>query len=50
MDQGNLSVKYLCGKSDWAIHKYKIKFTLNYHINTQKMYEMSRTMSLKMRK
>lgn len=34
---GNISVKCLCRKSDWAIWKYRIKFILNYLMDALKV-------------
>ncbi|KFM59342.1 Retrovirus-related Pol polyprotein from transposon TNT 1-94, partial [Stegodyphus mimosarum] len=39
MEAAKISVKPLCGKSDWPIWKYRIKFVLNYHENALEVVE-----------
>lgn len=39
MEQGKIPVKPLCGKSDWPIWKYRIKFVLNYHVDALEVVE-----------
>lgn len=39
MEQARIAVKPLCGKSDWPIWKYRIKFALNFHVDALEVVE-----------
>ena len=39
MDSGKFQIKPLSGENDWPLWKYKIKFVLNYHVDTLEVVE-----------